>query len=184
MRNLRVILPSLALAALTATGCFIVSGQIFVHFELPNPVNIDGADGWELVPVDLADVGKDYSDNKDKLKDITDLAIVGTFKNTAGPGGTVEVWITPGTTSLAGIAAIKAGATRLWGPASIGAAPSSVTIGWDESAKLFNPAGKAILLSEAKGDGQFTLYTIGTAGVTNSIEIDNGALILTLAAGF
>jgi hypothetical protein len=183
MKNLRVILPSLALAALTLSGCFITSGQIFVHYALTNPLIISGADGFEKVDVDLNGI-KDYSDNKDKLKTISDVAIVGTFTNTLGPGGTVAVYITSGTTNLVGAAAIVAGATKLWGPASIGPTGSVVTIGWDDSAKLFDPAGKAILLAEAKGDGQFTLYTVGSPGVDNAINVDNGSLILTLGAGF
>jgi hypothetical protein len=182
MKNLRVIVPSLALAALTLSGCFITSGQIFVHYALPNPFTISGTDGSAQVDVDLNGI-KDYSDNKDKLKDITDIAIVGTFTNTFGPGGTLAVYITPGTTSLVGATAIVAGATKLWGPATIGPTGSVVNIGWDDSAKLFDPAGKAILLAEAKGDGQFTLYTIGTPGVANTIQVDNGNLILTLGAG-
>jgi hypothetical protein len=182
VKNLRVILPGLALAALTLGGCFITSGQIFVHYALPNPFTIAGADGFERVSVDLSTV-KDYQDNKDKLKDITDIAVVGTFTNQAGTGGGVEVWITPDATNLGDPAAITAGATKLWGPGAIGATGSSVTIGWDESAKLFNPAGKAILLQEAKGDGQFTLYAIGTPGSVNTILVENGGLILTIAAG-
>jgi hypothetical protein len=182
VKNLRVILPGLALAALTVSGCFITSAQIFAHYALPNPFTISGANGFERVPVDLNTVS-DYKDNKDKLKDITDVAIVGKFTNTAGPGGTVEVWITPDNTNLADPTAIVAGATKLWGPGTIGAATSTANIGWDESAKLFNAAGKAILLAEAKGDGQFTLYTIGTPGVDNTIRVDDGGLILTLSAG-
>ena len=182
MRNLRVILPSLALAALTVSGCFITSAQIFAHYALPNPFTIAGADGFERVLVNLADVDE-YNDHKDKLKDVTDVAVVGTFENLVGPGGGVEVWITPDNTSLADPAAIIAGATKLWGPGTIGATGDVRVIGWDESAALFNAAGKAILLQEAKGDGEFTLYTIGTPGAVNTIEVTDGGLILTIAAG-
>ena len=77
---------------------------------------------------------------------------------------------------------MPAGATLLWGPATIGPAGSSRTIGWNESAALFNKAGKDLLISEIKGDGQFTLYTTGTAG-SYDIMVENGELILTLDAG-
>lgn len=181
-KNLRLILPGLALLALTATGCWITSAQIFAHFDLPNPVTINGADGWERVYVDLNTIS-DYADNKDKLKTISDLAVVGTFRNTGGVGGGVEVYITPGNTSLGSRAAITAGSTKLWGPGSIGATGDVRTIGWDESAALFDAAGKAILLAEAKGDGEFTIYTIGSAGTINLIRVENGGLILVLGAG-
>jgi hypothetical protein len=171
-----------ALVGLAATGCFITSAQILAHFALPNPVSIDGADGFERVPVDLNTI-KDYADNKDKLKDIVDLAIVGSFKNTGGPGGVVSVYITPGTTNFTSPAAIVAGSTKLWGPGSIGATGSVHNVGWTESAALFNAPGKKILLDEGKGDGEFTLYTVGSPGVVNHIRIEEGALILVIAAG-
>ncbi|MBI5711431.1 MAG: hypothetical protein HZC42_14190 [Candidatus Eisenbacteria bacterium] len=181
-KNLRLILPGLALVALTATGCWITSAQIFAHFDLPNPFTINGADGFERVYVDLNTIS-DYADNKDKLKGISDLAVVGKFTNTSGPGGGVEVYITPGNTNLANPTAIVAGSTKLWGPGSIGATGDVHTVGWDESAALFDAAGKAILLAEAQGDGEFTIYTIGSPGTVNVIRVDDGGLILVLAAG-
>jgi len=184
MKNLRWMLPSLGLIALIGTGCIITSAQIFAHFDLPNPITINSAtDPFELVPVDLSTVS-DYNDNKDKLKGLSDLAVVGKFTNVAGPAGGVEVWITPGVTSFTTVAQITAGATKLWGPASIGAAGSATAahnVTWDESTALFNPAGKKILIDESLGDGVFTIYTFGTAGVY-SIKVDDGALILVIAA--
>lgn len=182
MRNLRLLLPCLGLVALTATGCFIASGQIFVHFDLPTPFSIVGADGADREFVDLNTI-HDYAKHKDKLKDVSDLAVVGKFTNQGGPGGTVSVYITPGSTNLSGAANVVAGATKLWGPASIGATGSVVNIGWNESAKLFDPAGKQVLIDAAKGDGTFTIYTIGTPGVVNVIQVDNGGIILVISAG-
>jgi hypothetical protein len=182
MKNLRLLLPVLGLAALTATGCFIASAQVFVHFDLTNPFTINGADGWDVEFVDLNTI-HDYAKHKDKLKDVTDLAVVGKFTNTLGPGGTVSVYITPGQTNLSGAANIVAGATKLWGPATIGPTGSVVNIGWNESAKLFNPAGKQILIDAAKGNGTFTIYTIGTPGVANTISVQNGGIILVISAG-
>jgi len=185
MKRHRLLLLGLglvALVALGATGCFITSAQILAHYALPNPFTINGADGWEREYVDLNTV-KDYKDNKDKLKTITDLAIIGKFTNTGGTGGGVAVYITPGSTNLAGPAAIIAGATKLWGPGTIGATGSVRTIGWNDSAALFNAAGKKILIKEGLGDGEFTLYTIGSPGTVNSIRVDKGFLILVLGAG-
>jgi len=185
MRRNRLLLLGLGLVALVglaATGCFITSAQILAHYALPNPFTINGADGWERVYVDLNTV-KDYADNKDKLKDVVDLAVVGKFTNTSGPGGGVEVYITPGNTNLLGPTAIRAGATKLWGPGSIGATGSVHNVGWTESAALFQPAGKKILVDEGKGDGEFTLYTIGSPGTSNVITVAEGGLILVIAAG-
>jgi len=185
MKNHRLLLglALVALVGLGVTGCFITSAQVLVHFALPNPFTINGADGFEVIPVDLNTIG-DYKDHKDKLKNISDFAIIGKFTNTSGPGGGVEVWISAaGNPGYITPAQIRAGATKLWGPSTIGAAPATRTIGWDDSAALFKPAGKAMLLNEAKGDGEFTLYTIGTPGVDNTIQIDKGFLILVIGAG-
>ena len=188
MKNHRLLplgLGLVALIALGATGCFLTSAQILVHYDFPSPYNtftIDGADGFEVVPVDLNTVS-DYKDNKDKLKDISDLAVIGKFTNTAGPGGSVLVYISAGDPSFTTAAQIRAGATKLWGPGTIGAAPATRTITWDDSAALFTAAGKAILLNEAKGDGKFTLYTVGSPTNVNTIRVDKGGLILVISAG-
>jgi hypothetical protein len=185
MKRHRLLLLGLgvvALAALTATGCFITSAQIFAHFDLPNPFTIHSSEApFERVLVDLNTVG-DYKDNKDKLKGLADVAIIGTFTNVAGPAGGVEVWITPGTTNYGTVGDITTNATRLWGPATIGATGAVNVITWDKSARLFNAAGKAILIKEVKGDGAFTIYTIGTAGEYH-ITVAKGGITLVLDAG-
>lgn len=183
MKNLRLLLVLTSLCALAATGCIIISGQIFAHFKLPPTFTIsDTGTEVERVAVDLNTIDE-YEEHKDKIKGLSDVALVGKFTNLGGQAGGVEVWITPGATSLADVAAVRAGATKLWGPGMLPAGVGAVrTIGWDESAKLLTAAGKKMLIDEAKGDGQFTLYTFGTAGTYN-IKVDGGALILTISAG-
>jgi hypothetical protein len=185
MKNLRLLplaFGLVALVALGATGCFLTSAQVLVHFALPNPFTIDGADGYERIPVDLNTIDE-YKDHKELLKTISDFAVLGKFTNVNGPGGGVVFYITPGNTSLTSPAAITAGATKLWGPGTIGATGDSRTLGWDASAGLFTAAGKKILLTEAKGDGEFTLYSIGTPEASNVIRVDKGFLVLVLGAG-
>ena len=77
--------------------------------------------------------------------------------------------------------ALRANGVKLWGPFDV-AAGQTVSIGWDESAKLITPQGEALLIEEVKGDGVFTLYLVGTAG-TYSFEVNDGVLVLTLDAG-
>jgi hypothetical protein len=81
------------------------------------------------------------------------------------------------------VATIEANATKLWGPATIGATGSKVVIGWDESAALFTEAGKNMLIKETLGDGQFTLYTTGSPTGTQNILVENGKVVLVLDAG-
>jgi len=176
----------LGFVALAASGCIIVSAQILTHFALPNPFTIDSSliDHSERIPVDLSvDPGKDYTDNKDKLKNLTDLAILGKFTNVNGPAGGVLVYISPDLVGPPGGApSIPSNAVLLWGPGAIGPTGDVRTIGWDESAKLFNKAGKDLLLQEVKGDGQFTLYATGSTGTFN-IRVDDGVVVLVIDAG-
>jgi len=186
-RSIRWAAAGLALAAVLSNGCVLTSAQILTHYDLPNPVIIDSSDGWAKVDVDLNDIS-DYSKHKDKLKGLADLAILGTFSNEINPtpAGTVTVYITAGFTNYGSPGEITANALKLWGPATIGANPSAtqtVTIDWNTSAALFNTAGKQALIDEAKGDGQFTIYTVGSAGATYQIKIKNGKLVLVLDGG-
>lgn len=181
----RWLLASLALAAVGAAGCVLTSAQILAAFDLPNPFTIDAAsNAFERVLVDLNTIG-DYADNKDKLNDVRDFAVLGKFTNQAGPAGSVEVWITAGNTNFGTPGEVTAGGTKLWGPLAIGAAgtaTATVKMNWNDSAKLFSKDGKNILINEAKNDGEFTLYVMGTTGVYQ-IRVDNGVLVVLLDAG-
>lgn len=189
--KLRLIAAALGLAALTSAGCIITSAQILTHFDLPNPFTIDADDGFERIFVDLEAESEEYKDHKDKLKGLSDVAVLGTFTNLGPPdgdgsAGTVEVWITPGSTSFLSADAIRNGATKLWGPASIGAVGSStetVTLSWDDSAALFNAAGKQILIDETLGDGEFTIYTTGSQNNQYAIRVSEGIVVLVLDGG-
>ena len=179
--KLRLLVGSVGLSALVLTGCFITQAQVFANFALPNPFTIDSTtDPFERVAVDLNTISA-YNDHKDNIQTLSDVAIVGKFTNEAGPAGTVEAWITPGITNYATVNEVKANGTKLWA-GSIGAAPSTKVIGWDESAEMFNPAGKTMLIDEAKGDGQFTIYTFGTSGLYR-IKVEDGQILLTLSGG-
>jgi hypothetical protein len=183
MRNLRWMLPGLALAALLGNGCIIMSTQVFAHFSLSNPFTIAAPGSGEIrvEHVDLNSI-KEYSDNKDKLKGLSDIAILGLFKNLVGPAGAAEIWISPGTTNFTSWATVTAGATKLWA-GSIGAAPASRNVDWAMSNTLFNAAGKTVLINQILNGGVFTLYVVSSGNAGNTIEVDNGEIVLVIAAG-
>jgi hypothetical protein len=182
MKTLRYVLPLIALAGVLAAGCILVSAQVLASYDLPDPMIVSSAADVIDVDVDLNEI-PEYADNKDKIKDISDLAFLGKFDNT-GPAVNAEVWMTPGFTSWTTKGEITADPTavKLWGPFSLAAGPSSKTITWSEAAALFTDAGEKLLIQEAKGDGQFTIYCVGAAG-TYSFTVANGALALILEAG-
>jgi len=185
MKKLKLLGLGLGLVALASSGCILVSAQVLAHFGLKNPftINSTSTNHTQGEPVDLNLISA-YADNKEKLKGILDLAIVGKFTNVNGPAGGVEVWITPtldfpASTELPGPP--PGSAVLLWGPGTIGASPASRVIGWDESAALFNAAGKALLLEQIRGDGTFTIYTTGSVGTYN-ILVEDGQIVLVLDA--
>jgi len=178
MKNLRWILPTLALVLL-APGCILTSGQILIDFDLPS-ITATSSTGLIGEQIDLND-NSDYKDHKDKLKDLADFAVLGTFNNTGVTDVDVEVWMTRDLTTLTDASVVTGTGIKLWGPLHVPAG-GSVSIDWDGSAKLFTTAGKAAILQEAKGDGNFTLYAIGAAG-TYQFDVDKGVLALVIDVG-
>ena len=182
MKNLRLILPSLLLAGLTASGCWLTSGQFTVSSDLVDPLNVTSPLSLFSAQVDL-NTESDYKDHKDDLKDLVDCALLGTFQNNTGTAITLEVWMTPGITSWTNETQLNGDNTKvkLWGPFAL-AGNESKKVGWDESAALFSKAGKTALLNEAKGDGAFTLYAKGTGGVYN-FTLHHGVAVVVIDAG-
>lgn len=178
MKNLRWILPCLALV-LFAPGCILTSGQFTLDFDLPD-VTATSTTGLVGQQIDLNDES-DYKDHKEDIKDISDFAVLGTFNNTGVTDVDVEVYMTRDLTSLTDASVVTTTGVKLWGPLKVPAGGSK-TIDWDASAALFTTAGKAALLQEAKGDGNFTLYAVGAAG-TYQFDVENGKLVLVIDVG-
>ncbi len=179
MKNMRVWLSLVALGGLLSTGCFLISLQKQVVFLFDDPVTIAGPTTLGGVAVDL-NSESDYADNKDKLKDVVDLALLGKVTNLSTSATTVEVWMVPNPGSLLTTeTAVRAAGVKVWGPLSL-AASEVKQINWNQSATLFS--GRQALIGEIKGDGRFDLYAIGSGGAYN-FRINKGALAVVLSAG-
>jgi hypothetical protein len=175
---MRMLKLSLLVAPLVLAGCILTTGQITVDFDLGDTTVT--AANVEAKDVDLNTV-PDYADHKDNLEGVADIAVLGSVTNSGASDLGVMVYMTADQTNYTTDAQVKANAVPLWGPFTV-AAGQTVTIGWDDSAALFTPGGKALLLDEVKGDGIFTLYFVGQAG-TYSFTVNDGVLVLTLDAG-
>ena len=181
MKTFRIVTFALALAAVSSS-CFLTSGQFQIVADFPDPTTIAGPTALGGVAVDLNQYS-DYSNNKDKLKNIEDLALLGQVANLTSSATSVEVWMVPdpGSSLLSTEAAVRAapGAARVWGAFALG--PNETKkINWNQSATLF--AGRQALVSEIKGDGRFDLYAIG-AGGAYAFRIDKGAFVVLISAG-
>ena len=181
MKSLRWLILGLGIGIL-ASGCILTSGQIQLNFDVADgTVTSTGLYG---MPIKLSDE-QEYVDHKEDIKNISDLAFLGKFTNNTSNAFTVEVWMTqPTTLPYTDETSMKADPTavKIWGNFSL-AANQTKQIDWNESAHLFTKAGKDAIFKEAKdGDGDFTLYAIGSSG-TYDFDIKNGALVLVLDAG-
>lgn len=170
------------LPLIVGTGCLLTSGQILISIDLANPITVPTVTSAIRQNIDLNDIG-DYADHKDKLNDLTDLALLGKVTNTGSNAVSIEFWLTPASSNHTTAAAVRADPTGilLWGPLAL-AGGETQQIDWDASAGLF--AGRQALLTEAQGDGQFTLYALpSTSSPTASFQVENGVLVLVLDAG-
>jgi hypothetical protein len=176
MKMLRTAVPVLALAALAAAGCFLVSGQFVVNYALPTPLHVTTGATLAGVDVDLNTIG-DYADHKSDLKRVDDLALIGDFKNNTGSVAAVECWIVPaGTLNMTPVQLAGTG-VKLWGPLTV-AAGATEKVDWNRSAKLF--VGRQTLIDEIKGDGHFSLYVIANGAF--DVTVTNGGVIAVIGA--
>jgi hypothetical protein len=191
MKNLRIMLPVLALAAIASAGCMLISGQFVVSFDLPTPFNAQGTATLSSVNVDLNTISE-YSDHKDELKRIDDLALVGDFRNNSLSASTVYCWIVPSGAANLSQAQLQTQGVLLWGPLPLGVGETK-KVDWNASAALFK--GRQTLIDEIKGDGVFRLYLSNTSGIATQpstapagaaplfdYTITNGALIAVIGA--
>ncbi len=176
MKTLRYAVPVVALAALAAAGCFLISGQFVVDYALPSPLHVTTGVTLTGVDVDLNTIGE-YSDHKTELKRVDDLALVGEFRNNTGTAATVEAWIVPAASLNLTPAQLTSTGILLWGPLSV-AANSTEKVDWDRSASLFK--GRQTLIDEIKGDGHFSVYVIANGAF--DVTVTNGAVIAVIGA--
>ncbi len=168
--------------ALLAAGCVLISAQVLVSFDFAehgfDPLIVPSPNALAGVPVDLKTISA-YNDHKSDIKDVDDLAILGTFTNLNATPTDVELWMVanPGS-MLTNDAAVRAAGVPVWGPIHVPAS-GSAKAGWDASAQLFQ--NRQALVGEIKGDGRFDLYALGTGNY--SFRIDKGGLIAVIAAG-
>jgi len=181
MKRIACVVAALTLG-LFAPGCVFTSGQIRLDFDLPT-LTVSTTSGIAGETIDLS-TEDEYTDNKDNIEDLSDLAVLGKFTNSGGAAIDVFVWMTPGISRHATVDELAGDATKvkLWGPFNVPAGATAI-VDWDESAKLFTKEGKAALLSETKGDGSFSLYAIAEQA-TYTFSVENGSLVLVLDAGF
>lgn len=178
IQRLRMLLPSLALALLTGTGCVLISGQFLVQLEIGD-LSINSATAVSGYYVDLS-TNSTYNDHKDDIKSLEDIALVGSIHNTGLSSLTLSVYLLDGNPGPLAAGTVTSTGTKVWGPLTV-AAGATEKLDWDRSSFLFG-AGKASLFTRIKSGGKFTLYAVGSTAPF-AFDFNNAVLIAVLGAG-
>src|SRR5207249_5161970 len=170
MKTLRTAVPLLALAALAAAGCFLLSGQFVVNYALPDPLHVLSGTTLTAVDVDLNTISE-YNDHKDDLKRVDDVALIGDFHNNAGSSVNIQAWLVPAGTLNLTPSQVTANGVLLWGPLTV-AGNATQHVDWNGSAQLFK--GRQTLIDEVKGDGRFSLNLLASGSF--DLTVTKGAV--------
>jgi hypothetical protein len=187
LKHLRYSLPLTALAVVLASGCMLATGQLVLTYDFAahgyDPIEVSNPNAVAGINVDLKSYPA-YNEHKKELKDIEDMAVVGTIANldTSAPVD-IEVWLVPKNATgefpvLSTDSDVRAAGVRVWGPLHL-AAGESRDLGWNESSALFT--NKAVVMAQAKGDGRFGLYTLGSNGY--HYRVSHASIIAVVAGG-
>lgn len=180
IHRMRMIVPSLLLAALVGTGCVLVSGEFLIQVEMGD-VSVDVVDVNSLLDgyfVDLT-TNSTWKDHKNDIKSIEDLALVGDVHNSGLSDVTVVVYLRDGNPGPLSQATVTSSGIRVWGPLTV-AAGATEKVDWNRSSALFG-AGKTALLSRIKTGGQFTFYATSTTAPF-SFDIKNAVFLVVIGA--
>jgi len=175
-QTFRNALALLALAALAAAGCFLISGQFAFSYALPSPLPAVGGATLFGVGVDLNTLGE-YRNHKTELRRVEDLALIGDFQNNTGAPAAVEIWLVPAGTSSLLATQLAANGVKVWGPLSV-ATGATEHVDWNRSSALL--VGRQALADEIRGDGRFSLYIV--ANGTFDLTLTNGAVVGVISA--
>ena len=168
-RNL--LLAAALLIPVIIAGC-LVSGTIVFVFDLEGLGAVGS--GMKMQYVDLT-TNSDYNDNKDKLKSVDAVVLVGDIINLGNAADSAEVFISDDSLATAG--EVRANATKIFVSPSL-AAHDTVRLDWSDG--MAHMRNLDAIESQLKGDGQFYIY-----GITNSNLAVQYALnlIVTITAG-
>jgi hypothetical protein len=170
----------LLLVAPLGSGCILSTHQeVFVAAPARTFVFFNGGTDEWYYRFDLS-TSPQWREQRGKIARISDLAIIGDFRNGSGTFGGIRVPLDVKMAASPDTLVSIQGGVITWGPARVDTA-STKRIDWPEGARLML-ANAAVLEGEIRGDGAFSLYTITTPQIT----LNGGTWIenLRLAAVF
>jgi hypothetical protein len=155
---------ALALIAVMAiaSGCIVDSKRQTISYTVQPDSLIVASSTFPVVPchVDLNEVAA-YRQLAPKIRGLTDVALLGTVKNTLATNCRLEWWITPDSTSFTTAQQVRAAGSLLWVGSDV-PAKTTLVLDWNKSAGHTDQLTFGALLRELNGDGAFTLYALGS----------------------
>lgn len=179
---MRALLLLAFVAALLAPGCVLQSEQATISFGMqPDSLAAFSTAAPVKCEVHLRD-SKEFRQHGKNADGLADFAMLGRVKNIGLTFVHVEWWMTPGVTSYATAALVRANAQRVWGGLEL-APGAEIQLDWNKSAGYFDRRTTNGILDVVHGDGVCTLYTIGeNSGVGYRFIVQDPMLVLVLDA--
>lgn len=169
----------LLVIATAVCGCLVSSDQVSMSVDLADDMLVQTFNSVQKSTVDLT-ASPIYRDKKPSLEAVTDVAIVGEIVNNGPAFVRAEFYLTPHDTTFVTATQVRANGIKLWGPYQVRPNATSV-IDWNHSATLITSRGREALATEARGDGQFSIFALSD-GLQANFTIRKSALVLVLEA--
>jgi len=166
-----LLLAAALLIPVVIAGC-LASGTIVFVFDLEGFGAASGA--MQTKQVDLSE-NEDYQDNKDKIKSVDAITLVGQVRNRGISTAGMEVWLSDNL--LANESQVRSQATQIFVSPTIPVG-DTLDLNWADGMDYIR--NFSVLEDQLKGDGQFYLYGIPTSGIVIEYDLN---LIITITAG-
>jgi hypothetical protein len=166
----KVILAAILIPLIIA-GC-IVNGTVVYIFDLAGEWIPNGA--MQSRYVNLSD-NSDFQDNKDKLKSVDSVVLVGDIINMGNQALSADVYISD--YSYTTPAQVIENGTQIFSSPTIGA-NDTLHINWKDGLSYITNLNS--IEKEIKGDGQFYVYAISSSGSAIIYDLN---LVATLTIG-
>ncbi|HBC46833.1 MAG TPA: hypothetical protein DEO84_09365 [candidate division Zixibacteria bacterium] len=172
-RNL--LIAGALLLPIIIAGCVLTTGTKVFSIELSGWTNIPSQMQWRYI--DVADESSDYDDNKDKIKSVDEVVLVGDIINTSAGDAHSTIYISDNLYSTASQVETAGNSTVVFESPTI-TAGDSLHINWSDA--LAHIQNLPELKNQLLGDGQFYVYSIQSNG--SSVRY-NLSMLITITAG-
>jgi hypothetical protein len=156
-------------------GCVLLSGTKVFSIEFSGWTNIPSQMLWKYI--DVAEESSDYQDNKDKIKSVDEVVLVGDIINTSASDAHSTIYISDNLYSTATQVEAAGNSTIVFESPTI-TAGDSLHINWSDA--LAHVQNLNELKNQLLGDGQFYVYSIQSNG--SSVRY-NLSMLITITAG-